>query len=119
METPLRGRSGGHAGTAPTVSFGQIVRKGVMDITPVFSFTDTHEKASAKSFESSLQMLETVNRHPRRARTAIALVQRLRPLLECVCVCVCYTFIWIDQIKRHKKTGRRKILLRCEGCLMV
>ena len=27
--------------------------------------------------------------------------------------------IWIDQIKRHKKTGRRKILLRCEGCLMV
>ena len=27
METPLRGRSGGHAGTAPTVSFGQIARK--------------------------------------------------------------------------------------------
>ena len=26
METPLRGRSGGHAGTAPTVSFGQITR---------------------------------------------------------------------------------------------
>ena len=26
MGTPLRGRSGGHAGTAPTVSFGQIVR---------------------------------------------------------------------------------------------
>ena len=25
METPLRGRSGGHAGTAPTVSFGQIM----------------------------------------------------------------------------------------------
>ncbi|WP_315257895.1 hypothetical protein [Segatella oulorum] len=24
METPLRGRSGGHAGTAPTVSFRQI-----------------------------------------------------------------------------------------------
>ena len=24
METPLRGRSGGHTGTAPTVSFGQI-----------------------------------------------------------------------------------------------
>ena len=24
METPLRGRSGGHAGTAPTVSFGRI-----------------------------------------------------------------------------------------------
>ncbi|WP_144006243.1 hypothetical protein [Segatella oulorum] len=23
METPLRGRSGGHAGTAPTVSFGR------------------------------------------------------------------------------------------------
>ena len=36
-----------------------------------------------------------------------------------MCVCVCYTIIWIDQIKRHKKTGRRKILLRCEGCLMV
>ena len=33
----------------------------------VFPFTDTHEKASAKSFESSLQMLETVGRHPRRA----------------------------------------------------
>ena len=26
METLLRGRSGGHAGTAPTVSFGQIAR---------------------------------------------------------------------------------------------
>ena len=26
METPLRGRSGGHTGTAPTVLFGQIVR---------------------------------------------------------------------------------------------
>ena len=25
METPLHGRSGGHTGTAPTVSFGQIV----------------------------------------------------------------------------------------------
>ena len=24
METPLRGRSGGHAGTAPTVSFGRL-----------------------------------------------------------------------------------------------
>ena len=36
-----------------------------------------------------------------------------------MCVCVCYTIIWIDQIKRHKKTGRRKILLRCESCLMV
>ena len=27
METPLRERSGGHTGTAPTISFGQIVRK--------------------------------------------------------------------------------------------
>ena len=27
METSLRGRSGGHTGTAPTISFGQIVRK--------------------------------------------------------------------------------------------
>ena len=26
METPLRGRSGGYIGTAPTVSFGQIAR---------------------------------------------------------------------------------------------
>ena len=26
METPLRGRSGGHTGTAPTVSLGWIVR---------------------------------------------------------------------------------------------
>ena len=26
METPLRGRSGGHIGTAPTVSFEQIAR---------------------------------------------------------------------------------------------
>ena len=33
----------------------------------VFSFTDTHEKASAKSFKSSLQVLETANRNPRRA----------------------------------------------------
>ena len=30
METPLRGRSGGHAGAAPTVSFGQITR-GTLD----------------------------------------------------------------------------------------
>ena len=27
METPLRGRSGGHTGAAPTVSFGQITRR--------------------------------------------------------------------------------------------
>ena len=27
METPLRGRSGGHTGAAPTVSFGQIARR--------------------------------------------------------------------------------------------
>ena len=26
METPLRGRSGGHTGAAPTVSFGWIAR---------------------------------------------------------------------------------------------
>ena len=30
METPLRGRSGGHIGTAPTVSFGQITRGRLM-----------------------------------------------------------------------------------------
>ena len=30
METPLRGRSGGHTGTAPTVSFGWIAR-GTVD----------------------------------------------------------------------------------------
>ena len=30
METPLRERSGGHAGTAPTVSFGEIAR-GTVD----------------------------------------------------------------------------------------
>ena len=30
METPLRGRSGGHAGTAPTVSFGCCTRKRLM-----------------------------------------------------------------------------------------
>ena len=30
METPLRGRSGGHAGAAPRVSFGQIAR-GTVD----------------------------------------------------------------------------------------
>ena len=30
METPLRGRSGGHAGTAPTISFGWITRKRLM-----------------------------------------------------------------------------------------
>ena len=27
METPLRGRSGGHTGAAPTISFGWIARK--------------------------------------------------------------------------------------------
>ena len=31
METPLRGRSGGHTGTAPTVSFGWIAR-GTVDV---------------------------------------------------------------------------------------
>ena len=30
METPLRGRSGGHTGTALTVSFGQIARGWLM-----------------------------------------------------------------------------------------
>ncbi|WP_081759405.1 hypothetical protein [Prevotella sp. HJM029] len=30
METPLRERSGGHTGTAPTVSFGWITRKRLM-----------------------------------------------------------------------------------------
>ena len=30
METPLRGRSGGHTGTAPTISFGWITRKRLM-----------------------------------------------------------------------------------------
>ena len=30
METPLRGRSGGHTGAAPTVSFGRIAR-GTVD----------------------------------------------------------------------------------------
>ena len=30
METPLRGRSGGHTGTAPTVSFEQIARRRLM-----------------------------------------------------------------------------------------
>ena len=30
METPLRGRSGGHTGAAPTVSFGQIVHGMVL-----------------------------------------------------------------------------------------
>ena len=29
MKTPLRERSGGHTGTAPTVSFGQIARGAV------------------------------------------------------------------------------------------
>ena len=32
METPLRGRSGGHIGTAPTVSFGQIAHGTVDDV---------------------------------------------------------------------------------------
>ena len=31
METPLRGRSGGHTGTAPTVSFGWITY-GTVDV---------------------------------------------------------------------------------------
>ena len=35
METPLRGRSGGHAGTAPTVSFGQIARGWLMSLGQV------------------------------------------------------------------------------------
>ena len=34
METPLRGRSGGHAGAAPTISFGWIVR-GTVDFVCV------------------------------------------------------------------------------------
>ena len=32
METPLRGRSGGHIGTAPTVSFGWIARGRLMPL---------------------------------------------------------------------------------------
>ena len=35
METPLRGRSGGHTGAAPTVSFGWIVRGWLMSFGQV------------------------------------------------------------------------------------
>ena len=35
METPLRGRSGGHAGTAPTVSFGWIACGWLMSLGQV------------------------------------------------------------------------------------
>ena len=42
-----------------------------------------------------------------------ARVARTFILVSLLCVCMCYTIIWIDQIKRYKKTGRRKILLRC------
>ena len=57
METPLRGRSGGHIGAAPTVSFGQIVRgrlvsfgqitRGCPPPICVYSFVHlfTHENA--------------------------------------------------------------------------
>ena len=35
METPLRGRSGGHTGAAPTVSFGWITRGRLMSFGQV------------------------------------------------------------------------------------
>ena len=34
METPLRGRSGGHAGTAPTISFGWVMMWAKESTTP-------------------------------------------------------------------------------------
>ena len=37
METPLRGRSGGHTGTAPTVSFGWIVCGRLMSFGQIMS----------------------------------------------------------------------------------
>ena len=46
METPLHGRSGGHTGTAPTVSFGWIARCiSAPECVGPFVHLFTHENA--------------------------------------------------------------------------
>ena len=75
----------------------------------VFSFTDTHEKHLQRALKAPCRCLKR-RTDTRAGRTAIALVQRLRPLLECVCVCVCYTFIWFCQIKDVKTYTAWKII---------
>ena len=77
-----------------------------------FSYTHT-KKHLQRALKAPCRCLKR-RTDTRAGRTAIALVQRLRPLLEyvcvCVCVCVCYTFIWIDQIKAVKS---RNIFIFC------
>ena len=75
-----------------------------------FSYTHT-KKHLQRALKAPCRCLRR-RTDARAGRTAIALVQRLRPLLECVCVCVCvcYTFIWIDQIKAVKS---RNIFIFC------
>ena len=69
-----------------------------------FSYTHT-KKHLQRALKAPCRCLKR-RTDTRAGRTAIALVQRLRPLLECVCVCVCvcvcYTFIWFCQIKDVK-----------------
>ena len=64
-----------------------------------FSYTHT-KKHLQRALKAPCRCLKR-RTDTRAGRTAIALVQRLRPLLECVCVCV-YTFIWFCQIKDVK-----------------
>ena len=47
METPLRGRSGGHAGTAPTVSFVWIVHGCHRNMFRVDGLCVAHSSATA------------------------------------------------------------------------
>ena len=47
MKTPLRGRSGGHAGTAPTVSFGWIARSCHRNMFRVDGLCVAHSSATA------------------------------------------------------------------------
>ena len=65
-----------------------------------FSYTHT-KKHLQRALKAPCRCLKR-RTDTRAGHTAIALVQRLRPLLECVCVCVCYTFIWFCQIKDVK-----------------
>ena len=75
-----------------------------------FSYTHT-KKHLQRALKAPCRCLEQ-RTDARAGRTAIALVQRLRQLLECVCVCVCYTFIWFYQIKDVKTYTAWKIIFR-------
>ena len=62
METPLRGRSGGHTGTAPTVSVGWIVRKWLFGLCGI-AWKNMMEMGRGGAYVSARVLLQGCNHH--------------------------------------------------------